>query len=76
MIKFDGQLYESEKDIPDLGSWECVESEGNKRQYWGLSADVSKLPKYDNLATGSSALCLDTGDVYGYHAKTKTWYPV
>lgn len=74
MIKFDGHFYESEKDIPDLGSWECVKVEGTKRDYWGLSDDVDKLPKYDDLGTGSTALCLDTGAVYGYHAPSKTWY--
>ena len=76
MINFDGQLYESEDQIPDLGSWECVEDDAGKRQYWGFSDDVSKLPTYDNLLTGSTALCLDSGAVYGYHAKTKAWYPV
>lgn len=76
MIKFDGQLYESVDQIPDLGSWECVEDNAGKRQYWGLSADVDKLPKYDNLMTGSTALCLDNGSMYGYHSSTKTWYPL
>ena len=75
MIKFDGQLYESADQIPDLGSWECVEDDAGKRQYWGLSADVEKLPKYDNLLTGSTALCLDNCSILGYHAPTKTWYP-
>lgn len=74
MIKFDGQLYESESQIPDIGSWECVEEKAGQRQYWGLFADVSKLPKYDTLRTGSTALCLDTCDIYGYHSQTKTWY--
>ena len=74
MVKFDGHLYESEKDFPDIGSWECVEEVGNKRTYWGFSADVSKLPTYDDLATGSTALCLDNSDVLCYHAATKTWY--
>ena len=59
----------------DLGSFECVSVEGiNQRNYEGLSADVDKLPKYDDLEAGSTALCLDTGDFYKYHAKSKTWY--
>lgn len=74
MVTFDGHNYESMEDIPDIGSWECVEAIGNKRKYWGMSADVDKLPKYDDMGTGSEALCLDTGDVYGYHAHTKQWH--
>lgn len=74
MIVFDGQKYESVNDIPDLGSWECVSVEVCERSYMGLSTDVAKLPKYDDLGTGSTAMCLDNGDFYIYHAKTKTWY--
>lgn len=76
MIKYDGQIYESEENIPDLGSWECVEDNDGQRHYWGFSADFDKLPTYDNLLTGSTATCLDNGTIYGYHAQTKTWYPV
>ena len=71
----DGVLYKEGEPIHDLGSFECVEVEGkNIRNYEGLSQDVDKLPTYDNLEAGSSAYCLDTGDYYKYHAKTKTWY--
>ena len=72
---FDGHTYQVGEEIPDLGSFECVGTEGNKRFYSGLSVDApAKLPKYDNLATDSTAKCLDTGDFYYYHAPTKTWY--
>lgn len=71
----DGHEYRKGQELPDLGSWECVEVEGGKRSYQGLSGDIDKLPKYDDLDTGSSAMCLDTGDFYFYHAPTKTWYP-
>lgn len=71
---YDGQIYEKGEEIWDLGSFQCTDTDGLKRSYEGLSADISKLPKYDNLGTGSSALCLDTGDYYKYHAPTKTWY--
>ena len=72
---YDGQWYEPGEDIWDLGSFECVGTEGHKRFYSGLSADApTKLPKYDNLRTDSIAKCLDTGDLYYYHAPTKTWY--
>ena len=74
MIVFDGHFYECAEDCPDLGSWECTEFHGNVRSYQGLSHDVSKLPKYDDLGAGSSAMCLDTGDYYIYHPKTRTWY--
>lgn len=71
----DGQIYEDDVPVHDLGSFECVSKEGvNQRNYEGLSTDVDKLPKYDDLEAGSTALCLDTGDFYKYHAKTKTWY--
>lgn len=73
-VVYDGQFYNSEADIPDLGSIECISSDGLIREYRGLSADVSKLPKYDGLATGSSCLMQDTGDYYEYNSKTKTWY--
>lgn len=74
LIVYDGQTYESVEDIPDLGSWECTSIEVCERHYMGLSADVDKLPVYDDLGTGSTAMCLDTGDFYIYHDHTKTWY--
>lgn len=75
MILHDGQMYKEGEAVPDLGSVECIGTEGNKRFYSGLSADIpAKLPKYDNLATDSTAKCLDTGDFYYYHAPSKTWY--
>ena len=44
------------------------------RGYELLSSDVGKLPTSDNLMTGSSAYCIDTGDYYKYEATTKQWY--
>ena len=74
-IVFDGQVYDDKSQIPDMGSIECVGSEGYKRFYSGLSVDMpGKLPTYDNLATDSTAKALDTGDFYYYHAPSKTWY--
>ena len=73
MKVYDGQIYEDNAPVHDLGSFECTGTEGNKRFYTGFSADVGKLPKYDDLATDSTAKCLDTGDFYYYHAPTKTW---
>lgn len=74
-IIYDGQSYNIGDEIWDLGSFECYEADGNKRHYLGLSTDApAKLPKYDNLGTGSSARCLDNGDYYNYLATTKEWY--
>lgn len=73
-IAYDGQFYDNATDIPDLGSIECINIEGIKREYRGLSIDAGKLPKYDDLGTGSSCLMQDTGEYYEYNAKTKTWY--
>ena len=74
-IVYDGQNYKIGDEIWDLGSFECCDVDGSKRHYLGLSADApANLPKYDNLGTGSSARCLDTGDYYEYHVHTKTWY--
>lgn len=70
----DGQTYYPGQEIWDLGSFVCVDVDGNKRSYSGLAADVDKLPKYDDLGTDSSAKCLDTGDFYYYHAPSKTWF--
>ena len=73
---YDGQYYDSKDDFPDLGSWEATcEAHAQRRTYQGFSADIAKLPKYDNLLTGSSALCLDTGDLLLYHAGKKQWFP-
>ena len=74
MISFDGQLYEKESDIPDMGSITLVAVNEGRREYRGLSTDFSKLPKYDNLQTGSSCLFLDTGEYAEYMASDKTWY--
>lgn len=71
----DGHTYNDGDTVWDLGSFDCIGVEGNKRHYSGLSADApAKLPKYDDLGTDSTAKCLDTGDFYFYHAPTKTWY--
>lgn len=68
----DGQFYREGDEIPDIGSWVAVSANGNIRNYNGLSADVSKLPHY--VDTGSSAMCLDTGDYYKFHKPSGTWY--
>ena len=64
-VKFDGHEYESELDIPDMGSIQCVWSSenGKTRNYQGHTVDALKLPKYDDLATGSKATLIDPNGV-------------
>ena len=72
----DDHEYQTKDAMPDLGSLVCTSKDGRIRNYEGLSADVSKLPKYADLSTGSSFLACDNGDFYKYEATTKTWYKV
>ena len=52
IIAHDGQYYNEGEPVWDLGSFECVDGQDmNQRNYEGLSADVDKLPKYDDLET-------------------------
>lgn len=74
MIKFDGQYYENESDVPEFSSIRLVNEKGNIRDYEGLIADVSKLPTY--VLTGSSFFALDTGAVYKFDESTKTWLEI
>ena len=58
---FDGHWYKPGDEVPDLGSFVAMPGSDKVRNYSGLSRDVDKLPKYSDLMTGSSALCIDTG---------------
>lgn len=73
-ITYDGQFYKKGEEIWELGSFIATSIEGNIRNYEGLSKDINKLPKYDNLMTGSTAFCIDTSQLFEYEATTKTWY--
>lgn len=68
----DGQTYHAGDEIPDLGSWVATSVKEGVRSYEGLSKDLDKLPHY--CATGSGALCLDTGEYYKFEKTTDTWY--
>lgn len=75
----DGQTYLDGEEIWDLGSLQCVETNGNKREYQGFIEDKAKLPRYDSLGTGSSATLIDKGGVEStifakYDSQTKSWY--
>ena len=71
MIGQDSNVY-PEGEAPDLGSIRVIKNEGGIREYVLLSADFSKLPTYAN--TGSTAICVDTGEAYMLH--DSTWYPL
>ena len=78
-VVFDGHTYENESEIPNMGSIQCVEVRGNQRDYQGFVKDSQKLPKYDDLETGSSATLFDPNGTEStiigkYDAPTKTWY--
>ena len=70
--RVDGVWYEDMSQAPDLGSIRCTRNEGMIRHYYGLSADVDKLPTY--VETGSSCFMMDTGELYFYEKKSQTWY--
>lgn len=58
-----------------FGSFRTVDNEGYKIHLAGLSKDIGKLPTTDKqLETGSTAKCLDTGDVYEYSQGSNSWH--
>lgn len=72
-ILVDGQWYNPRDEIPDLGSFKSNDPPSqHQRSYYGLSKDVSKLPHY--VLNGSSAFCVDTGDMYIYLEFDDTWH--
>lgn len=71
-IIIDGQTYRKGDVIHDLGGWDCIDTDGSKRYYWGKSSEVDKLPHY--VASGSTALCVDTGELYGFYAPDSKWF--
>lgn len=74
-IIHDGQVYNDGDTLHDLGSFVLVDYDGDKRHYAGMSADIGKLPKYDDLAPNSTAHCIDTNDIYYYDDNAKEWRP-
>lgn len=69
---YDGVFYKKGEEIWDLGSFVATDVDGNIRNYDGLSKDVGKLPHY--VETGSSAYCIDTGQIYIYEKTSDIWY--
>lgn len=73
---FDGHVYNKGDELPDLGSLVGTSrGEQTCRSYKGLYQDKDKLPHYDDLQTGSSALLVNgTELVYFFYEKTTdTW---
>lgn len=68
----DGIVYGPGQEIPDLGSWVAKDVRSDYREYYGLSEDKDKLPKY--CRTGSSAFCVDTLEIAYFDKSTNTWY--
>lgn len=59
-IKVDGKYYKNKDMAPDLGSIRCTDaSRPPIRDYQGHPQDATKLPIYDDLGHGSSALLID-----------------
>lgn len=59
------------------GSFVMTGHDGRRLDYQGLSKDVGKLPTQKNnsdLATGSTAYCIDSGELYIYESLTGQWY--
>ena len=70
MLEFDRRMWET---LPDFGTFKPIGVvKDNLHRYAGLAKDVNKLPLYG--ATGSTAQCVDTGDIYRFEESTKKWY--
>lgn len=59
----------------DKGKWEDAGStvKTATRCYVGFSDEIAKLPVRD-VATGSVAFCVDTGDAYMFHVADGQWH--
>lgn len=64
----------AEETVENLKSWDVKSKGDNVFEFKGLSEDVPLLPKLKNLATGSTAYCVDTASVYMYERTKKEWY--
>ena len=71
-VILDGILYKPGEEIPNLGNWTCVKIEGGRHFYEGISTEIGLLPTY--VEHGSRAVCLDTSEIYTFHAKLKKWF--
>lgn len=74
----DGQIYKPGDTIPNLGSLVGTDMGNGQRKYEGKNLDANKLPKYPDLATGSSAslTASDGLHVWKYEATAKKWQEI
>lgn len=64
-------------ETEQYGSFKLVEVKGNHKSFMGLSSDVYLLPNnMKNTCVGSTAFCIDTGDVYFYDDTNKQWVQI
>lgn len=68
------------ENIEKYGSFVGSRKDG-KYSFTGLSSDVGSLPETirigsegNALGSGSTAYCVDTGELYMYEASSKKWY--
>lgn len=75
-IVVDGHIYNKGQQLPDLGSLVGT-NRGEKagRTYKGLYTDKDKLPHYDDLETGSTALLVNGSELvfFFYEKTTDQW---
>lgn len=74
MFIFDGQIYESENEVPSFGSIRCVSTDDDKRNYILKEEDVDKLLSLINyVGDGSTARVVD-GEQDFYTFLCGEWY--
>lgn len=64
-------ILDADGNVVDMGSFVVRSSSSGVYQLYGLSKDVDKLPT--TLAMGSSAYCVDTGDLYMFDSENSQW---
>lgn len=73
MIVVDGHEYKTRAEAPDLGSLVGRANIDGTRSYTGDNADYTKLPVYDDLASGSDATLADDAGVHVYIYNGTKW---
>ena len=77
MKVYDGQQYQDDEPVWDLGTLECVRVDGNNVRHYhartGGDDDYIRTHAPHYVGAGSDILCLDTGKVWVFHQKTDEW---
>ena len=50
-----------------------VRNENDLHEFYGLSADIAELPT-EGIRSGSTAYCVDTGDIYIFEETNQQWH--